>query len=158
MGGAVKRLRTLVRERDRDDGRVLVLGIGLVMLLLVAIVGGIDTTTILLARMRMYDAADAAALDAADSIDEAGLYRTGVGSTLVLSNATVQQAAGASLAAQRTPAHVTRWAATGGTPDGRTAMVQVTGSIRPPITGGVFKIFGQSVTITVESHARARVG
>lgn len=143
---------------SEEDGRVLVLGIGLIMLLLLAVVGAVDTTAILLARIRMYDAADAAALNAADSIDEGSLYRSGVGDSLVLTNATVQNAAIQSLGRQERPTWVTDWAIAGGTPDGRTAVVRVSGRVRPPVTGGFISIFGQSVPVTVESHARARVG
>lgn len=146
------------RRTGDEDGRVLVLGIGLVMLLLVAVVGAVDTTAILLARMRMYDAADAAALSAADAIDKGSVYRSGVGDGLTLTAATVQQAVATSLGRQERPTWVTQWGIVGGTPDGRTAVVQVSGSVRPPITGGLISIFGQSVPITVESHARAHIG
>lgn len=146
-------------EAGAEDGRILVLGIGLVMLLLVAIVGGVDATSILLARMRVYDAADAAAVDAADSVDQSALYRNGVGQTLALTDATVYTAASGNIGLQQQPSHVTGWGLASGTgsPDGSTAVVRMTASIRPPLTGGLMRVFGQSVTVTVESHARSHL-
>ena len=42
------------------------------------VVGGVDVTAVQLARARLLDAADGAALDAADSLDEPGAYGHGL--------------------------------------------------------------------------------
>ena len=71
----------------------------------------------------------------------------------------VTTAAAESLSLQQVPGHVTGWGLSGGTgtPDGSTAVVRLTASIRPPLTGGLMRAFGEAVTVTVESRARARV-
>ena len=67
------------------------------------VVGGVDATAVQLARTRMLDAADGAALDAADALDEAGAYGQGLDEAVRLTDATVQQAAAGYLAAQPRP-------------------------------------------------------
>lgn len=142
-------------RRDRGQVSVLILGLfGIVSLL---VVGGIDVTAAQIARIRVLDAADAAALDAADSLDEPGAYRRGLGPAVALSTATVQRAAAQNLAARPLPTGVTSWGTVvgTGTSDGHTAVVVVQGVARLPMTGGLLSALGGSVTITVESRARA---
>ncbi len=147
-------------SQEQDRGRILVLVAGLFGLLGLLIVGGIDVTSVQLARMHVLDAADAAAVHAADSIDRSSLYRKGIGETIALSDATVREAAGESLASQHRPAHVAGWqvASGTGTDDGSTAVVRVTADVQPPLLGGVLSFVGHDVTVTVESRARADVG
>ena len=66
-------------------------------------------------------------------------------------------AAAAYLAARPRPAGVEAIAveAASGTPDGRTAVVVLTGRAVLPMTGGVLAALGRSVTITVDARARA---
>lgn len=44
-----------------------------------------------------------------------------------------------------------------GTPDGRTAVVRLRGEAHLPLIGGLLESMGGSVTVTVESRARADV-
>ncbi|NYJ73881.1 pilus assembly protein TadG-related protein [Allobranchiibius huperziae] len=146
-------------EERADRGRIIILCAGLFALLGLLIMGGVDVTSIQLARVHMLDAADAAALDAANAADKGAIYRGGVGSTVALSSDSVQVDARRELAAQELPAHVAGWAVVGGTgtPDGRTAVVRVSGTVHPPLFGGLLRAVGADVTITVQAKARSDV-
>lgn len=148
-----------LRRRRQDEGRISILIAGLFALLAMLIMGGVDVTAVQLARMHLIDVADAAAVDAADAIDEGAVYGSGVGDDLALTNARVISTAGQNLAGQQRPAHITSWgvASGSGTTDGRTAVVRVRGNVRPPILGGMLSFIGTDISITVESRARADV-
>ncbi|GGB14512.1 hypothetical protein GCM10011492_00170 [Flexivirga endophytica] len=152
-------LRDRLADRDDDNGRVVLLIAGLFGILAVLIVGGVNVTAIQLARMQVIDAADAAAANAADAVDESSLYKGGLGSELTLSDQSVQRSAGATLAEEDVPAHVTGWRVTDGTgaQDSRTAVVRVSAVVHPPILGGVMSGMFGDVHITVQSRARAHV-
>ncbi len=141
----------------RDRGQITVLVIGLFAMAILLIIGGVDVTAAHLARVRLVDTADAAALDAADALDQGGAYHHGIGDSVSVSDATVREAAAAYLAARPRPAGVEAIAveAASGTPDGRTAVVVLTGRAVLPMTGGVLASLGRSVTITVDARARA---
>jgi hypothetical protein len=142
-------------ERERGQVGILVLGFTVVALMLV--VGGVDVTAVQLARTQLLDAADGAALDAADSLDEPGAYDGGLGAAVRLTDATVLQAAAGYLAAQPRPSGVSSWGLVGGTGalDGQTAVVRLQGQATIPLLSSVVEVWGGSVTITVESRARA---
>jgi hypothetical protein len=156
---ALHRLRPRLPGRDDDHGRVVLLIAGLFGILAVLIVGGVNVTAIQLARMQVIDAADAAAANAADAVDESSLYKGGVGSELALSDQSVQQSAGATLAREDVPAHVTGWRVSDGTgaQDSRTAVVRVSAVVHPPVLGGIMSGMFGDVHITVQSRARAHV-
>jgi hypothetical protein len=142
-----------------ESGQVslLVLGFSIVAILLVA--GTLAVTSVQLSRMRLLDAADGAALDAADSLD-LGAYHQGLGGAVALSDATVRTTAVAYLAQRPRPESLLAWRVAEGTgsPDGETAVVRVSGQARVPLVGGLLESLGGSVTITVESRARADLG
>ncbi len=150
------RLRAGGRRR-RERGQISVLILGLFGIVLVLAIGGIDVTAAQIARTRLLDAADAAALDAADALDEPGAYGNGLGSSVALSNATVQGAAASNLATRPRPSGITSWttASGTGTTDGQTAVVVLQGVADLPLTGGLLSSLGGSVTITVQARARA---
>ncbi len=133
--------------------------IGLFGIALVLMLGGVDLTAAQIARTRLLDAADASALDAADALDAATVYRHGVGSSLTVSSTTVREAASRYLATRDRPAGITSWrtVAGTGTSDGHTAIVVLQGDAELPFTGGILAALGGSVTITVEARARATV-
>ncbi len=147
----------ILRGRRRDDGQIAVLILGLFSIVTLLVLGAIDVTAAQLARMRMLDTADAIALDAADSLEEADAYGEGVRTTVALSDASVIQAASDHLARTPLPTGLTGWGLTDGTgtPDGQTAVVRLRGEARLPMSGGILSALGGSVTITVESRARA---
>lgn len=133
---------------------ILILGYTVVAILL--IVGTVAVTSAQLSRMRLLDAADGAALDAADSLD-LGAYQQGIDASVPVSDATVAATASRYLADRPLPVGMNAWAVTSGTgsPDGRTAVVRLTGEADLPLVGGLLDALGGSVTITVESRARA---
>lgn len=163
--GSFARLRTRLRtrpfaglrRRPRERGQVSVLILGIFGIVLLLIVGGIDVTATQIARTRLLDAADAAALDAADALDEPGAYATGFGSSVTVSSATVQDTAARNLASRPRPSGISSWttAAGTGTSDGQTAVVVLQGVADLPLTDGILAALGGSVTITVEARARA---
>lgn len=135
---------------------LLVLGFTVVAILL--IVGTVAVTSVQLSRMRLLDAADGAALDAADSLD-LGAYQRGLGEAVAVSDTTVRETAVQYLAERPRPQSLLTWqvAAGTGSPDGQTAVVRVSGDADLPLVGGLLDTLGGSVTITVESRARAPV-
>jgi hypothetical protein len=141
----------------RDDGQVSILIIGLLGVVLVLVMGGVDVTAAQIARARLFDASDSAALEAANALDEAAAYSGGIGDAVVVSSGTVERAVEDNLAARPMPYGLSSWAVARGTgtTDGRTAVVVLQGVAELPMTGGLLAALGKSVTITVESRARA---
>ena len=103
-------------------------------------------------------AADAAALAATDE-GARRIYDEGLGTDLPLDDALVQQTAAEHLASRGRPHGLEGWSVAPGTgsPDGRTAVVRLTGQADLPLVGGLLESLGGSVTVTVESRARAAV-
>ena len=149
-----------VRDRARHDERgsisLFILGLSLIATLLIA--GAVAVTSAHLSRMRLLDVADGAALSAANALDDAA-YAQGVGESVPLNNASVQERAAAYLGARPRPGSVSQWrlAPGTGTPDGRTAVVVVVGEAQLPMIGTALRELGLSVTIRVESRARSDV-
>lgn len=134
-----------------------ILIVGLFALTLTLILGAIDVTAAQVARMQLLDAADSAALDAADALDEQAVYRSGLNGTLLLTDASVQQSAASHLARIPRPSGISEWvlAAPTGSDDGRTAVVTLAGRAALPMSGWLLERFRGGVTITVQSRARA---
>jgi hypothetical protein len=131
-----------------------VLGFTLVAAML--IVGTVAVTSVQLSRMRLLDAADGAALDAADSLD-ASAYQRGVGQAVPVSDDTVRATAESYLAQRPLPVGMLAWQVAPGTgsPDGQSAVVRLVGEADLPMVGGVLRGLGGSVTLTVQSRARS---
>ena len=147
------------RRIETESGQVSLLVLGFSVVAILLIVGTVAVTSVQLSRLRLLDAADGAALDAADSLD-VGAYRDGLGGSVALSDATVRRTALGHLADRPLPESLLGWhvAAGTGSPDGETAVVRVSGEARVPLVGGLLEAVGGSVTITVESRARADLG
>ena len=147
-------------RRSGDQGQIGVLALGLFVLATLLVLGAIDVTAAQLARMRLLDAADSAALDAADALDERAAYQRGVLDQLALTDESVAGAASAHLARTPMPPGITSWSVVPdtGTSDGATAVVTVRGTATLPMSGWVLESLGGSVTITVTSRARAPLG
>jgi len=145
--------------KNSDDGQISILLIGMMSVSLLLILGVIGATSMQLSRIQLLDAADAAALDAADSIAEATVYEGGVGDGLQLTSDGVVAAASENLAQRVRPGRVASWNVAGGTgtPDGRTAVVVVQGQAAIPVISQALDVFGNSITITVQSSARSDV-
>ena len=151
------RARSWWRGRRAESGQLSVLILGMVVLAMLLIVGGVDVTAAQLARVRLVDAADAAALDAADALDEATAYRSGLSDAVVVSSASVREAAAAYLAVRPKPEGVRAWGVAPGTGavNGDTAVVALDATVELPMTGGLLAALGKSITVHVEAKARA---
>lgn len=150
--------RSVAARLRREDGRITLLVLGLTVIALTLILGGLSVTSVHISRMRLLDAADAAALDATDDSAQQ-IYDRGFEQTLPVSDAAVQEAAVETLATRELPGGMNSWAVAGGTgsPDGETAVVRLTGDADLPLVGDLLEGLGGSVTVTVESRARAGV-
>ena len=144
------------RGRRDESGSVSILVLGLTMVAAILIAGTVAVTSAHLSRMRLLDVADGAALSAANALDDAA-YREGVGTAVPLSNASVRERAAAYVGGRPRPGSITQWrlGSGTGTPDGVTAVVDLTGEAELPLVGGVLRSLGVSVTISVRSEARA---
>lgn len=142
---------------DPESGQISILLIGLVAVTLTIIFAIVGVTFVQLSRIHLLDAADAAALDASDALAEEQVYAAGLGSGVPVTGTTVREAATAYLASRPMPSRLSGWAVGSGTgtPDGRTAVVTVTGTARIPVLSPVLRAFGGGVHLTVTSSARS---
>jgi hypothetical protein len=145
--------------QQRERGQISLLIIGFTLIALMLIVGAVDVTAVQLARTRLLDAADAAALDASDAMDNGSAYRGGLQSAISLTDASVRRSAMGYLAVEPRPHGISSWVMADGTgsPDGQTAVIRLRGTADIPIAASVMAAFGGSVNITVESRARSVV-
>lgn len=161
--GARQRLRAgrVLRalRADPEAGQISILLIGMVTVTLMIVLGVVGVTSVQLSRIHLLDAADAAALDASDALAEQQAYAEGVGGGLPVTDATVTEAATAYLASRPMPSRISGWSVAGaGAPDGRTAVVTVSGTARIPVVTPVLAAFGGGVEIAVTSTARSDLG
>ena len=150
-------MTSLRRLRD-DRGQLSIMVLGLTVIAMTLIIGGLAVTSVQISRMKLLDAADSAALEATDEGTER-IYTSGLGETLPVTDAVVQRSAADHLASRDRPHGIESWAVAEGTgsPDGRTAVVRLQGEADLPLIGGLLESLGGSVTVTVESRARAGV-
>lgn len=129
---------------------------GCMAIAVLLILGTVVATSAQLARIQLLDAADGAALDAADALD-ARAYESGLQDAVAISDATVWESARGYLAVRDRPSRVTAWeiGSGTGTPDGTTAVVVLTGRVELPVVGPLLDSVGSSVTVTVSGSARA---
>jgi hypothetical protein len=144
-------------QRD-ERGSITPFILGLAVIAVLVIAGTVAVTSAHLSRMRLLDAADGAALSAANALDESA-YRQGVGDSVPLSNASVQQRAAEYVAGRPRPGSIPGWRLAPGTgsPDGRTAVVVLTAQAELPMIGPALRELGVTVSISVRSQARADV-
>jgi len=132
---------------------VLIIGMSMVAILLILVT--IAVTSVAIARTRLIDAADGAALAAANAFDSGTYQVEGISDAVPVSDATVRAASVDHLASLTLPHGIAGWAIEPGTgsPDGRTAVVVLTGRVAVPFAD----VVGSDATIalTVESRARA---
>ena len=153
----MRRASATAGRRD-EDGSITPFILGLTVIAMLLIAGTVAVTSAHLSRMRMLDVADGAALSAANALDDSA-YATGVGESVPLSNVSVQERASAYVASRPRPGSILAWrlAPGTGTPDGRTAVVALTGEAELPMIGPALRELGVSVRISVRSEARADV-
>lgn len=147
-----------------DEGSVLLLTLGyaVVALLLVTVVAG--ASTVHLQRKQLLAVADAAALDAADAVDRAAYYaalESGADLDAVpLTDATVRNAAASAVGSSPAAARLddVRLGPATGTPDGVTAVVELTAQARLPIVSPVLEAWSGGIPLRVQSQATAPLG
>ena len=144
------------RSWKDESGSISLFILGLSVIAMLVVTGAVAVTSAHLSRMRLLDVADGAALSAANALDDAA-YDRGVGQSVPLSNASVQERAATYLGARPRPGSISQWrlAPGTGTPDGRTAVVVVVGEAQLPMVGPALRELGVSITIRVESRARS---
>ena len=149
--------RQPVRGLDPEGGQISILLIGMLAVALTIVLAIVGVTSVQLSRIHLLDAADAAALDASDALAKERAYAEGIGTGVPLTDATVQQAASDHLASRTMPGRVAGWSLGPGTgsPDGRSAVVVLTGQAQIPVVSPVLRAFGGGVSITVTSSARS---
>lgn len=152
-----RRTRRRWASADPESGQISILLIGMLAVALTIVFAVVGVTSVQLSRIHLLDAADAAALDASDALVEELAYGEGIGTGIPLTDASVQEAASAYLAARALPGRVSAWSLAPGTgsPDGRTAVVVLTGTAEIPVVSPVLGAFGSGVDITVTSSARS---
>ena len=149
--------RLCLAHQQRERGQISVLILGFAVLALMLIVVGVNVTAAQLARTRLLDAADAAALDAADALDDHAAYGGGLRSAVAITDSSVRQSAARYFALAPPPHGISSWVLTDdtGSPDGQTAVIGLRGTVDIPIAASVLAAFGGSVDITVEARARS---
>ena len=143
--------------RGRDEGQIGLLVLGMTIIAILLILTTTAITAVSLARMRLLDAADSAALVAANAFEDATYATTGVGSAVPVSDASVQRAAADHLDTLSPPNGITQWGLSPGTgtPDGQTAVVVLTGHVPIPFASAITT--RAALDVTVVSRARAAV-
>ena len=144
------------RSARDEQGSMTILVIGCMAIAVLLVLGTIVATSAQLARIRLLDVADGAALASADALDQTA-YGEGFDDTVVISDRTVWESAESYLAAREQPSNITSWRIESGTGaiGGGTAVVVVSGVVRLPVVGPLLDTVGGSVTITVRGDARA---
>ncbi|MEP7160271.1 MAG: pilus assembly protein TadG-related protein [Dermatophilaceae bacterium] len=149
------------RRRDGRDpgvaGQITVFILGACVLALTLVVAVVNVTAVQLARVRLYDVADAAALDAADEAREVDIYGGGVRGTLPLTDDAVRASAERSLVQVARPEAISSWRLerAGVGAQAGTAVVVLTGDVVLPLGGGLLAAAAGPVTLTVTSSARS---
>ena len=155
--GTVGRGSPDAQDGRHESGQISLLIIGFTIIALMLIIGAVDVTAVQLARSRLFDAADGAALDASDALDNGSVYEAGLDKTVPITDGSVRRSATEYLAVQPRPHGISsRVLAEGtGSPDGQTAVIVLRGTVDIPIAASVLSAFGSSVQITVESRAQS---
>ncbi|GAB2675746.1 pilus assembly protein TadG-related protein [Thalassiella azotivora] len=147
--------------RRGDEGQVLLLVIAYAAIALLLVTVVIGASAVHLERKRLLAVADAAALDAADALDEAALYDAGAAPQGVpITDASVRRAVEEHLAGN-VAAQDLEGLAVGsgtGTPDGRTAQVVLVARARVPIVSWVLEDWSDGVPLEVTARARTDLG
>ena len=142
-----------------DDGSVLLLLLGLVVLSALLITVVIDVSALFIGRRDVLAAADGAALAGAQGVDEAAVYRDGVQGALPLDPARVRANVDQYLRDAASPSvSDLRWQVV---TDGTRVQVVVSGKVRLPVVNAVVSALvpdgTDGVTVTASAAARSAV-
>jgi uncharacterized membrane protein len=123
----------------RDDrGSVLMLGMGLVVVCLLAVVVLVDVASALAQRQRLQSVADATALAGAQAIDLESYYRDGAGPRTRLDPSAVSAAARRHLAGSGARRDIAGLVVEGVWSDGEQVTVELSTPLRLPFLSGMF--------------------
>jgi hypothetical protein len=157
-------LNRRIRRRRADDGLILPLVIGYVMIALALVIVIVDITAVHLQRNRLYALADGAALTSANAIDiqafyhQSGLELVGGVRPVPLTDQSVRASVREYLLKAAAGADLSEvaMAVPTGSPDPGTAQVTLTARARLPLFGAVIQNWWSGVPISVTVHAQAR--
>jgi len=143
-------------SRRHDDGTVMLLVLGLVVLAGLFVVVVVDASALFMARRDLLAAADGAALAGAQAVDEAAVYREGVHGSLPLDARRVQLAvddylrfSGVSGSVDGLQVDVTT--------DGTTVRVELLAVVQLPVVNGVTPGAADGVSVAATASARSAV-
>ena len=143
-------------SRRNDDGTVMLLVLGLVVLAGLFVVVVVDASALFMARRDLLAAADGAALAGAQAVDEAAVYREGVHGSLPLDPRRVQLAvddylrfSGVSGSVDGLQVDVTT--------DGTTVRVELLAVVQLPVVNGVTPGAVDGVPVAATANARSAV-
>jgi len=152
----LRRAARVTRAAGGDDGSVSLLVLGYTIICLSFVAVAVDATAVHLARTQLLDAADAAALGAADAIDERSVYREGVREQLPVTSAGVREEALAYLRGYDPPSRIDQLALEGATGSGDgTVTVVLRGRVRLPVAASVLAAWRGGIQVSVSSTARS---
>jgi len=148
--------------KDGDDGQILLLTLGFVVIALLLVTVVASAAGVHLERKRLVALADVMALDAADAVADEDYFAPGAGQgdpdtePATVSSASVQAAVAAYL--QANPEASARWSSFGwsaaATDGGVTAHVEVAAVVRPALVSWVLSPWSDGITITAAADAR----
>jgi hypothetical protein len=154
---------------DGEAGQILLLGIAYGLLALSLVLVAASASAVHIERKQLIALADAAALDAADSLDESVFYlgavpaaatspdATGPDARVPLTDAGVRAAVAAHVAAAPAAEGLAGLAVgePTGTPDGVSARVTLTAVVRPPFLPWALIAWSDGIALRATSNARA---
>ena len=140
----------------RDDGTVMLLVLGLVVVAGLLIVVVIDVSALFVARRDLLAAADGAALAGAQAVDEAAVYREGVRGSLPLDPQRVETAVDDYLRDAGVPMGVEDLHVAVST-DGTTVRVRLSGVVHLPVVNAVTPGAAGGVDVAASASARSAV-
>ncbi|GAB2457889.1 pilus assembly protein TadG-related protein [Xylanimonas ulmi] len=148
------------RAAHGDDGRILLLTLGLVVLGLMLVGMVVSATAVHLDHKRLYNLADLLAVSAADAARPGQRLLTADSAGLTLTSADVARQVAEDLAAHPFPEQLPDDLAVlrADSPDGRTARVTLTTTSHPPLLAWFTRTLGHGFDLTATSTARAETG
>jgi len=140
-----------------EDGQVLLLVLAYATISLALLLVVVSASAVHLERKRLIEVADGAALDAADEVDESIYFPGGAEpGSVPLSDGSVRDRVGHYLEERDAYADFEDLAVgrATGTPDGRTAEVSLTATVRPPLVGWAIAAFSDGIVLRADARAR----
>ena len=151
-----------MRRASDDDGQIMILSIGFMIIALLLVTGVVSATSVHLERKRLLAAADSIAAEAADELAAPDYFPDRVGGFAVtgsirLTDRDVRRAVDAHLSGN--PAVRARFEGfeilDATSVDGRTARVRLGALARPPLISWVTAPWSNGIALEAESTARA---